>query len=119
MAVSRRWLQPAMEYKRWFQSKSGFELGEVQFVQAEPTIWIANMIGQRGIRTEDGVPPIRYEAVRQCLEKVAVEATTIDATVHMPRIGCGLAGGDWLRIESIIVEALCGANVKVTVYDFQ
>jgi hypothetical protein len=37
----------------------------------------------------------------------------------MPRIGCGLAGGKWERIESIIVKTLCEADVPVTVYDFE
>jgi hypothetical protein len=35
----------------------------------------------------------------------------------MPRIGCGLAGGDWSRIEPLIEEQLCARGVQVTVYD--
>jgi len=45
-------------------------------------------------------------------------ALELDAFVHMPRIGCGLAGGTWDRIEPIIVRALCEHDVAVTVYDF-
>jgi hypothetical protein len=37
------------------------------------------------------------------------------ATVHMPRIGSGLAGGDWNRIESIVNETL--GFIEITVYD--
>jgi hypothetical protein len=36
----------------------------------------------------------------------------------MPRIGCGLAGGTWDKIEPLIRETLCAAGVPVTVYDF-
>jgi hypothetical protein len=35
----------------------------------------------------------------------------------MPRIGCGLAGGKWERVEPLIVARLVGADVPVTVYD--
>ena len=35
-----------------------------------------------------------------------------------PRIGAGLAGGDWQRIEAIVVRTLAEASVSVTVYDY-
>ena len=38
-------------------------------------------------------------------------------SVHMPRIGCGLAGGTWERIEPLIVKVLCERGIPVTVYD--
>lgn len=51
------------------------------------------MIGQHGIyKDSKGLPPIRYDAVRQCLKEVALFAIDHKASVHMPRIGCGLAG---------------------------
>jgi hypothetical protein len=39
------------------------------------------------------------------------------ATVHMPRIGTGLARGNWEVIESIINRTLTLRDVDVTVYD--
>jgi len=45
-------------------------------------------------------------------------ANQIGASVHMPRIGCGLAGGDWNVVESIINRTLTLRDVDVTVYDF-
>ena len=41
-----------------------------------------------------------------------------DASIHMPRIGCGLAGGTWDKIEPILVDCQSSKNVQVTVYDF-
>jgi hypothetical protein len=35
----------------------------------------------------------------------------------MPRIGCGLAGGQWSEIEPIIERTLLAAGVEVYVYD--
>jgi hypothetical protein len=36
----------------------------------------------------------------------------------MPRIGCGLAGGTWDRIEPLVVSTFITKNIPVTVYDF-
>ena len=92
-------------------------LGHVQFVAVEPGLWVANLLGQRGIRRARGVPPIRYDAVRAGLERVADFALEHGATVHLPRIGAGLAGGDWASIERIIIEELSDQGIAVTVYD--
>lgn len=80
---------------------------------------MANMIGQHGIKHGSSGPPIRYEAVAKCLEKVAEKAKELGASVHMPRIGCGLAGGDWSKIEPLIEESLISSGIAVTVYDFE
>ena len=41
-------------------------------------------------------------------------------SIHMPRIGCGLAGGDWKTIENIIQRTFVDiANVDVYVYDLK
>ena len=84
-------------------------------VQVEENIWVANMIAQRDIRPHNNEPPIRYDALRLCLATVATRAQELKASVHMPRIGCGLAGGKWELIEPLIREAL--ADVQVFVYD--
>jgi O-acetyl-ADP-ribose deacetylase (regulator of RNase III) len=120
LAVSRRWPEPKKRYLDWYQQRetSGFRLGAVQFVQVEPDILVANMIGQRGIRrTAAAKPPIRYDALEGCLEQVAEKALALSASIHMPRIGCGLAGGSWDMVEPIIVRQVCAQDVPVLVYD--
>ena len=54
----------------------------------------------------------------RCLEAVSQEAAARNASVHMPRIGCGLAGGKWEKIEPIIEAELVTKGVDVYVYDF-
>jgi len=56
--------------------------------------------------------------VETALTTVAEHARELDASVHMPRIGCGLAGGRWEEIEPIIGRTLIKNGVPVTVYDF-
>ncbi|WP_030672597.1 macro domain-containing protein [Streptomyces rimosus] len=118
LAISRRWTEPERAYRRWHRARAenDFALGAVQLVQVRPDIWVANMVAQRGIKTGSGGPPIRYEAVERCLHTVADQALAHHASVHMPRIGCGLAGGRWERIEPIISKTLCARGVPTTVY---
>ncbi len=120
LALSRRWDEPEAAYRAWYAEgqSAGFALGAVQFVPVEPYIWVANMIAQHGTRTGSSGPPIRYDAVGLCLAQVAAKVQELSASVHMPRIGCGLAGGDWSKVEPLIREHLCAADVAVTVYDF-
>jgi O-acetyl-ADP-ribose deacetylase (regulator of RNase III) len=121
LAISRRWKAPEQQYRAWYADRTNndFGLGAVQFVQVEPYIWVANMIAQRGMKRGSSGPPIRYEAVAECLQKAAAKALELDASVHMPRIGCGLAGGEWSRIEPLLQEHLCRRGVAVTIYDFE
>lgn len=119
VAVSKKWPEPEREYRRWHKlgGAQPFELGQVQFVNVETDIWVANMIGQHGMRTIGGMPPVRYDAIETGLKQVAAFAQKHQASVHMPRIGCGLAGGKWEEIEPIIERALVAKGIDVTVYD--
>lgn len=119
LAISKKWPEPENEYRTWYKSQVDFSLGEVQFVRVEEDIYVANMIGQHKIyKDENGNVPIRYTSVESCLEKVALYAEEINASVHMPRIGCGLAGGTWDKIEPIILKTLLEKQINVFVYDF-
>lgn len=122
LAISKRWPQPEREYKIAFSQAPTPSLGDVQFVIVSDDITVANIIGQHGIKKKGGAlesrPPIRYKAVRLGLEQVASYALQNNASVHMPRIGCGLAGGEWTKIETIINEKLCNSGIIVNVYDY-
>lgn len=136
LAISARWPLPEARYRRWYKIRNAgdgelqssspgaivtttgdFRLGEAQLVQVLPDTYVVNMIGQAGTRTGSKGPPIRYPAVEAALGKVAVFAGSLGASVHMPRIGCGLAGGEWSRIEPLIEAQL--QDHRVFVYDFR
>lgn len=103
---------------------------------------VANIIGQHGIIGQrgdiigqlagSGGPPVRYEAIEEGLLSVgarAVEAAEASRlagahvygapSVHMPRIGSGLAGGEWARIEPLILRMLAASpSLEAYVYDW-
>ncbi len=121
MAISRRWKEPEQAYREWYNDTrrlGGLKLAKIQVVSVTDDITIINMIAQRGLKTTNGIPPIRYDALTTCLEEVARYAGQYPfnaVSVHMPRIGCGLAGGKWTDIEPIIVSTL--SSYEVFVYD--
>ncbi len=94
-----------------------------------PDIWICNMVAQHKVKgqTTDGLPPIRYEALQVCLASLDNAAYNLReafsepmgmytlVSIHMPRIGCGLAGGEWGEVEKIIEDNV--QNSEVYVYD--
>ncbi len=122
-ALSRRWGEPERAFRRWFaQRETGdFALGAVQFVAVAPDVWVANMIGQHNIarKSKPGPPPVRYEAIEIALGTLGGKALELGAKVQMPRIGCGLAGGQWEQIEPLIVAQLCARGVEVMVCDWE
>ena len=121
VALSKRWKEPEKVYRNWYTNPENgnlMELGKIQPVRVEEDITVMNMIGQQGIYSSKGVPPIRYESVRICLKKVndfALKMKDQKVSIHMPRIGCGLAGGKWTEIEKIICDTL--PRFDVYVYD--
>lgn len=139
LAVSARWPEPEERYRAWSREsrrrRAQFEigpgeirsgqmgLGEVQFVKVsaedEPLVVVANVVGQAGVRGSGDGPPIRYEAVRAGLDRVAEFCAKRGIGVVMPRIGAGLAGGEWSRIEAIVRETLCERGIGVRVYTLE
>lgn len=121
VAVSKRWKEPENAYRTWFRAKQHdewgtFELEKIQIVRVEPDICVVNMIAQEGYGYYDKtIPPIRYPALAQCLATVAEHVTNENASIHAPRIGCGLAGGTWDVVEPMLRDAF--GDVAVNIYD--
>lgn len=119
LALSKRWPQPEASYRNLAKAEvDNIPLGLVQYVCVCDDITVANIIGQEGVSIRRGLPPIRYRALANGLALVSHHAIDCRATVHLPRLGCGLAGGRWNIVEALIEETLCGYGVPVFVYDF-
>ena len=68
-----------------------------------------------GKNHKDGVAkPIDYEALALCLRKI--NKTFTGKHIGLPKIGAGLAGGDWNRIKNIIQTELKDMQVSVVIY---
>lgn len=116
LAISKKWDLPEREYKSLGKAKQ--KLGNVQFVMVENDIIVANMIAQDGLQMKEfDLPPVHYTALDVCLQRVYRLAHTMNASVHLPRIGVGLGKGRWNIIEFLLIDNLIKKDVDVVVYD--
>ena len=132
LALSARWYAPERAYRNWFNGRFNapqviedkrFVLGNVQFVPIiSEDFWVANMMAQNNVRKKnDPIDKVflDYDALKLTLNKSFKFARERQLSVHMPRIGCGLAGGKWDLIEPIINEIINMYSVDTYVYDFE
>ena len=115
-SIAKKWNTVELQYRQWSNgkiSKPDFKLGEVLFVRCTEYIEVANMVAQRGIRNRDNPIPLSYKSLGECLEKVGDRARACGAYVHMPKIGCGLAGGEWAEVVQYVRGCLGGIHTYV------
>ena len=68
-----------------------------------------------GANHKDGAAkPIDYEALTLCMRKI--NNVFSGKHIGLPKIGAGLAGGDWHRIKKIIQTELKDMKVSVIIY---
>lgn len=119
LALSKKWPVAEAAYRKLYADQGKkLVMGTVQFVPINSDLHVANMIGQLGLRKKDGDSSIRYPALYSCLEEVAKFAVANKASIHAPKFGAGLAGGDWRVIEAILEKISKTYGVDFTIYDF-
>lgn len=89
-------------------------LGAVQYVNLDDSLTVVNLIGQHGTKG-DWPHPVKYDAIFNGLSALANTVRILGGSIHMPRMGAGLAGGSWAVIEAIVNETCEG--IDVFVYD--
>ena len=133
-AVMRKWPHVREKYLIWHGNNGSepFEAGRIQVVKVDKSLFVANMIGQNGVRSAANPVPANLEAIDNCLAKIAcfmscyrtikyftnipAAINEFDITLHMPRIACGLAGQTWDNIEPLIKKHF-EAQYNVYIYD--
>jgi O-acetyl-ADP-ribose deacetylase (regulator of RNase III) len=96
-------------------SKRAPALGDVFLAKVSEDVTVAHMVAQQGIGPSKS-QRLRYSALSQCLQAVREQATRLNATVHMPRVGTGHGGADWHIVRELIAEELVDKGVQTTVY---
>lgn len=121
---------PRERYNKWYigvlpnkdKTVTGpFKLGQVQFCrQAGPEVVVVNMIAQSTPGGYNGFAPIRYQSLEECLMRIrdTILHAQKPVSLHGPRFGAGLAGGDWNEIEKILLRVFKDVDVEMTIYDW-
>jgi O-acetyl-ADP-ribose deacetylase (regulator of RNase III) len=119
------WPNAYTKYRETYDSL-GLETGDVIFAKVQETdglndaLYVANAVTQEFYRGHPKAKRetvfIDYDSVARCFEDIADFMGDVEFTVpnlHMPLIGAGLAGGDWARIEGIILETLKDTDINL------
>jgi O-acetyl-ADP-ribose deacetylase (regulator of RNase III) len=116
-AVKAKWPEAQQAFSREVSSnRSALRLGAMTTILLQKDLTLACLVAQRGYGPSE-TPRIRYEALKRGLSAVADSAIALGASVHMPRIGTGNAGGAWEVVSELVRETLVKRGVEVTVYD--
>ena len=94
-----------------------WSLNDAKNNRNEPELVVVNSYTQYkyGRNHKDGaIAPIDYEALTLCMRKI--NKVFEGKRIGMPKIGAGLAGGDWKRIEKIIYDELWSCNITIVNY---
>lgn len=117
LTVRRKWPHVQNAFRDWAtHNPRQFALGNVFMSPVDNDVTAFQMICQHGYGPSSK-PRLRYSALQRCLEVLAQRAAEQRATIHMPRIGAGQAGGAWGLICQLLDETLCAQGVRVTVYE--
>ena len=121
LALSNKWIAPEMAYRQLCQQAGEHVkalLGSTQIVPVEKNLWVSNIFGQTGVARPGVDKPLVEEALAAGLYATSIFAEQREgSSIHLPRIGCGLAGGSWAVVEKLI-ETFIDVEVDVYVYDF-
>jgi O-acetyl-ADP-ribose deacetylase (regulator of RNase III) len=115
-AVRNKYPSVQSNFREWAtENTDNLSLGKMHLSTVSDDFYVANMIAQHGYG-ESAKPRIRYAALRSCLGQLKEIAKTKAASIHMPRIGTGFAGGNWNYISELIDEMLVRNGIPVTIY---
>ena len=126
-AIGRKWKMSEDLFREW--AKLGkveglehiFPTYEMGFIQAFPVdlstnTHVANMCAQKGLKSSHNACPLNMSMLEKCLFKLYDYAKRNELTVHLPKIGAGLAGGDWNEIFPLIENISDSYGVITTIY---
>ena len=100
------------KYPRHYEDymKTNAHLGRLVVTQANDDLYIIGIYGQYGYGRDKRYTD--YDALERGLTAVNTFAKSLNLPVYLPYgIGCGLAGGDWTIVKTIIDKVLPSAIV--------
>ena len=113
-AVKSRWPEVQASFVEWARGR-GLTLGDTHLAPAERDVEVFSMVAQHGYGPSTK-PRLRYLALESALNGLGEVAIERAATVHVPMLGAGQAGGNWSVISEMLTQILVERGVAVTVY---
>lgn len=107
------------QWYRWKFKTEGWKLGDIQPIPVfDYKKVIINCATQHDCGGDPNVRYVNYDAIATCMEQVRDYATNLlnNPVVAIPKIGAGLANGDWSIIEEIIGGVFSGKHIQIYTY---
>lgn len=105
-----KWPKVKEKYHQAYKGLGMLWLGDIHYVEVEPGKHVINCYTQEHYGY-DGKKYVSYDAIYDCFYTIA----RTENEIAIPRIGCGLAGGNWEVVKQIINDAV-GDKCKVYAY---
>lgn len=109
--LSRKWPKTKSTY---MDKDNSMQLGTVSWVKVRDDLLVANIIGQDGYGRNGCY--VDYQALESGFELIAGVAEKMKASIHGPKLGSGLAGGDWSIIKTMLQNIFVKHGISVTIY---
>jgi len=87
------------------------KLGRIDYRESDNGLIVVNCYTQYMWATPDNSQPLDYSALELCLKKI--NHVFKGKHIGLPKIGCGLAGGNWFIVQGMIKMLL--KDCKVTI----
>ena len=118
--LSNKYPKTKEAYFKKFHNGTGWILGDVQLVciNDERSRYVANCATQQtyGNAYKTKRVYVCYDAIQNVMIQLRDECEKKGWSLAMPRIGAGLGGGDWEKIEAIITRVFENSQVEVVIY---
>lgn len=115
-ALSMNYPKVKEAVQEWKADRSRFVLGNTNLVEVSPNLYVFQILAQKGLLPKAGEVLLKYNELRKGLVQLREKALEMGASIHMPAIGAGHAGGDWNLIIGMIHNELASYNIKVYIY---
>ncbi len=110
--VAKLYPNVKQDYHRWMEhSPVRCQLGFWQAVNTPDKRTIINLITQQKYGPVEEGPYVSYPAIKKGLTSIMVAYP--DKILALPKIGAGLAGGNWTIIEKIINDVVKDRTIHV------
>lgn len=101
-------------YCEWIKERDEYLLGSIASVMCGDKV-VYNMFTQL-FYGYDNKRYVNYAAIVKCFDRLLSIKHRFDGPLAIPKIGCGLAGGDWNIVEQLINDTV-GDELEIWVYE--